>query len=119
MATGDAAAASALHRLAEPWSGHVAVVGTGAAVLGPVDLTLSRLAAVGGDVEGARRSGRAALLQARASGADVIVGECAATLARWEERTEAVRLADEAARIGAQVGSRRLLRLASRHGEGS
>jgi hypothetical protein len=114
VALGDASAAGVFYERLQVWQGHQIVVGTGAAVLGPADHVLGRLAAVMGDEGHAVEHHRRALELARRAGGAIAVGECALGLASWRPRTERVRLATEARSIGEAVGSRRLVTLAER-----
>jgi hypothetical protein len=114
VALDDAPAARWLYERLLPWRGQVTVVGTGAALLGPTDHVLGRLAAVAGDATTAARHHHDALRLARRAGSPIAVAECAAALASWVPRAERARLAEEARSIGEVVGSRRLLSLAER-----
>ena len=112
VALGDEGAAATFYERLLPWRGHHIVVGTGAAVLGPADHVLGRLAAVLGDEAAAVVHHHEAFELARRAGGAIAIGECALGLASWLRRTERVRLAEEARSIGEAVGSRRLVVLA-------
>jgi class 3 adenylate cyclase len=101
------AASHLLDRLA-PWQGHLIVVGTGAAVLGPVDEVRSRLARVAGLVEVASAAATAAVAMARRAATPILLGWSLVAAAEAAEPGRRRELLTEAASIAARSGSRRL-----------